>query len=150
MSYFNIVAATSENTVVTEFIPEPRTAEGYQSEAELEKDFINRLEDLGYEYLTIHKEDDLIINLRRQIERLNGYSFTDSEWKRFFSEHIANANEGIVEKTRTIQEDSVKNLKRDDGTTKKHHADRQKEYPQQQPASHQSVCGGYRKTAQPL
>ena len=118
MSYFNIVAATTENTVVTEYIPEQRTAEAYQSEAELEKEFIRRLGELGYEYLTIHKEDDLIANLRAQIERLNGYTFTDSEWKRFFAEYIANANEGIVEKTKTIQEDSVKVLKRDDGTSK--------------------------------
>ena len=118
MSYFNIVAATTENTVVTEYIPEQRTAEAYQSEAELEKEFIRRLGELGYEYLTIHKEDDLIANLRAQIERLNGYTFTDSEWKRFFTEYIANANEGIVEKTKTIQEDSVKVLKRDDGTSK--------------------------------
>lgn len=118
MSYFNIVAATTENTVVTEYTPEPRTAENYQSEAELEKEFISRLEELGYEYLIIHKEDDLITNLRVQIEKLNGYTFTDSEWNRFFTEYIANANEGIVEKTKTVQEDSVKNLKRDDGTTK--------------------------------
>ena len=107
MSYFNIVAATSENTVVTEYTPEPRTADNYQSEAELEKEFIRRLGELGYEYLTIHKEDDLIANLRAQIERLNGYTFTESEWKRFFAEYIANTNEGIVEKTKTIQEDSV-------------------------------------------
>lgn len=83
MSYFNIVAATTENTVVTEYIPEPRTAEGYQSEADLEREFIRRLGELGYEYLTIHKEDDLIVNLRAQIERLNSYTFTESEWKRF-------------------------------------------------------------------
>lgn len=118
MSYFNIVAATSENTVVTEYIPEQRTADAYQSEAELERDFIRRLGELGYEYLTIHKEDDLIENLRKQLETLNSYVFTASEWKRFFKEYIANANDGIVEKTKTIQEDSVKNLKRDDGTTK--------------------------------
>ena len=93
MSYFNIVAATSENTVVTEYTPEPRTADNYQSEAELEKEFIRRLGELGYEYLTIHKEDDLIANLRAQIERLNGYTFTESEWKRFFAEYIANTNE---------------------------------------------------------
>lgn len=118
MSYFNIVAATSENTVITEYIPDPRTADNYQSEAVLEKEFIRRLGELGYEYLSIHKEDDLIANLRAQIERLTGYTFTDSEWKRFFAEYIANANEGIVEKTKTIQEDSVKVLKRDDGTSK--------------------------------
>lgn len=118
MSYYNIVAATSENTVVTEYTPEPRSNDAYQSEAELEKEFIRRLGELGYEYLTIHKEDDLKANLRAQIERLNSYTFTDTEWKRFFSEYIANANEGIAEKTRTIQEDNIKNLKRDDGTTK--------------------------------
>ncbi|SFX82992.1 type I restriction endonuclease subunit R [Ruminococcus sp. XPD3002] len=118
MSYFNIVAATNENTVVTEYIPEPRSADSYQSEADLEKEFIRRLGELGYEYLTIHKEDDLIANLRTQLEKLNNYSFSDSEWKRFFTEYIANANEGIVEKTRTIQEDHVKTLKRDDGTSK--------------------------------
>ena len=115
---YNIIAATNENTVVTEYIPEPRTADSYQSEAELEKDFIARLGELGYEYLTIHKEADLIKNLRLQIERLNGYTFTDGEWKRFFNEYLANANEGIVEKTRTIQEDHVKTLRRDNGTSK--------------------------------
>ena len=115
---YNIIAATNENTVVTEYIPEPRTADSYQSEAELEKDFIARLGELGYEYLTIHKEADLIKNLRFQIERLNCYTFTDGEWKRFFNEYLANANEGIVEKTRTIQEDHVKTLRRDNGTSK--------------------------------
>lgn len=118
MTYFNIVAATNENTVVTEYIPEPRTADNYQSEADLEKEFIRRLGELGYEYLTIHKEADLVANLRVQLEKLNNYSFSDSEWKRFFSDYIANANEGIVEKTMTIQEDHVKTLKRDDGTSK--------------------------------
>ena len=118
MTYFNIVAATNENTVVTEYIPEQRTAEAYQSEADLEKEFIRRLGELGYEYLTIHKENDLLVNLRTQLEKLNNYSFSDSEWKRFFSDYIANANEGIVEKTRIIQEDHVKTLKRDDGTSK--------------------------------
>ena len=77
MTYFNIVAATNENTVVTEYIPEQRTAEAYQSEADLEKEFIRRLGELGYEYLTIHKEDDLIVNLRAQLEKLNNYSFSD-------------------------------------------------------------------------
>ena len=118
MTYFNIVAATNENTVVTEYIPEQRTAESYQSEADLEIEFIRHLGELGYEYLTIHKEDDLIVNLRAQLEKLNNYSFSDSEWKRFFSDYIANANEDIVEKTRTIQEDHVKTLNRDNGTSK--------------------------------
>ena len=118
MSYFNIVAQTSENTVVTEYEPVKARSESYQSEAELEREFIRMLTEQGYEYLTIHTENDLIANLRKQIEKLNGYSFSDSEWKRFFSDCIANPNEHIVEKTKKIQEDFVQVLKRDDGTSK--------------------------------
>jgi type I restriction enzyme R subunit len=60
----------------------------------------------------------LIANLRKQLELLNDFTFTDSEWDRFFTECIANTNEGIVEKTRKIQDDHIQILKREDGTTK--------------------------------
>ena len=118
MSYFNIVAQTNEDTVVTEYEPLPKRSEAYQSEAELEKEFIRMLCEQGYEYLRIHSEKELVANLRRKIEALNNYTFSDSEWDRFFSDSIANKNEGIVEKTRRIQEDFVQVLRRDDGTSK--------------------------------
>mgnify|MGYP002545132050 CR=1 FL=1 len=118
MSYFNIVAQSSESTVVTEYKPQEKRSDAYQSEAELEKEFIRLLVELGYERLTIHKEKDLITNLRLQLEKLNNYTFSDSEWERFFTEVLANAKDGIVEKTRLIQEDHVQVLKRDDGTSK--------------------------------
>lgn len=118
MPYFNIVAATTENTVVTEYEPAKCRSDSYQSEAELEKEFIRLLCEQGYEYLTIHTEKDLIANLRAKMEELNGYHFTDTEWQRFFNNSVANPNEHIVEKTRKIQEDFVQVLKRDDGSTK--------------------------------
>ena len=118
MSYFNIIAQTTENTVVTEYEPVKTRSGNYQSEAALEKEFIRMLTEQGYEYLTIHKEDDLINNLRGQLEKLNNYNFSQAEWDRFFKECIANQNEGIVEKTRKIQEDNIHVLKRDDGSTK--------------------------------
>ena len=118
MSYFNIIAQTTENTVVTEYEPVKTRSGNYQSEAALEKEFIRMLTEQGYEYLTIHKEDDLINNLRGQLEKLNNYNFSQAEWDRFFKECIANQNEGIVEKTRKIQEDNIQVLKRDDGSTK--------------------------------
>ena len=118
MPYFNIVAETSENTVVTEYEPVKSRSTTYQSEAALEKEFIHMLTEQGYEYLQIHTEKDLISNLRSQLERLNSYHFTDSEWERFFNTCIASQKDGIVEKTRKIQEDNVQILKRDDGTTK--------------------------------
>lgn len=118
MPYFNIVAETSENTVVTKYEPVKARSSNYQSETELEKEFIRMLTEQGYEYLQIHTEKDLIANLRTQLERLNAYQFSASEWDRFFKDSIANQNEGIVEKTRKIQEDNVQVLKRDDGSTK--------------------------------
>lgn len=118
MPYFNVVAQTNENTVVTEYEPVKACSDSYQSEAELEKEFIRMLTEQGYEYLTIHKESDLIENLRRQLEKLNDYTFTDNEWKSFFETNIANKNDSIVEKTRKIQEDHIQVLKRDDGTSK--------------------------------
>ncbi len=66
----------------------------------------------------MHNEAALIENLRKQLELLNDFTFTDSEWDRFFTECIANTNEGIVEKTRKIQDDHIQILKREDGTTK--------------------------------
>ena len=118
MSYFNIVAQSSESTVVTEYKPQAKRSEAYQSEAQLEKEFMRLLEELGYEYLHIHKDTDLVANLRRQLSKLNGYEFTDGEWQRFFSEVLANPNLGIAEKTRLIQEDHVQVLKRDNGESK--------------------------------
>ena len=118
MSYFNIVAQSTENTVVTEYEPVKACSGNYQSEADLEKEFIHLLTEQGYEYLKLHNENDLTGNLRIQLEKLNDYHFTEEEWIRFFNDSIANQNEGIVEKTRKIQEDNVQVLKRDDGSTK--------------------------------
>ena len=118
MPYFNIVAQTSENTVVTSYTPVSARSDAYQSEAALEQEFIRMLCEQGYTYLPIHTESDLIANLRAQLERLNAYRFSDAEWDRFFKEIIANPNNHIVEKTRMIQEDNVQVLKRDDGMTK--------------------------------
>ena len=118
MSYFNIVAQSSESTVVTEYTPKGKRSDGYQSEAQLEQEFIRMLQDLGYGYLQIHKEADLIANLREQLSKVNGYKFTDGEWDRFFKEVLANPNADIPEKTRLIQEDHVQVLKRDNGESK--------------------------------
>lgn len=115
---YNLVAENSQSTVVAEYTPEKKRAEHYQSEAELERAFIEQLGSQAYEFLPITSEADLIANLRVQLEKLNDYRFTDKEWERFFVNEIANQNQGIEEKTATIQEDYIKNLVRDDGSTK--------------------------------
>jgi type I restriction enzyme R subunit len=115
---YNLVAENPQSTVVSEYIPDQNRPAHYQSEAELEKAFIDQLESQAYEYLPITAETDLVLNLRRQLEKLNDYKFSDTEWESFFVGEIANPNQSIAEKTATIQEDHVKNLTRDDGTVK--------------------------------
>ncbi len=117
MSTYNIVLSTNESTVVTEYAPQTQRSDAYQSEAALEAAFIKMLCEQGYEYVTIHNADALVANLRRRLELLNNCRFTDKEWDSFFKNKIANANEGIVEKTRKIQEEYVQNLTREDGRT---------------------------------
>ena len=115
---YNIIAENEDYTIVSDYQTIYRKSDKYQSEAQLEKEFIKTLTEQGYDYLPIHKEQDLVDNLRVQLQKLNGYTFTDSEWKRFFNDVIANQNEGIEAKTAKIQEDHIQVLKRDTGETK--------------------------------
>ena len=121
---YNIIVEDNEATVVAEYSPEYRVNSAYQSEAALEKEFIELLSGKdgksgqGYECITVSSEAALIANLRKQLELLNDYTFTDGEWERFFRLCISGANDGIIEKTRRIQEDHIQVLERDDGSTK--------------------------------
>ncbi|MDY4409326.1 MAG: type I restriction endonuclease subunit R [Prevotella sp.] len=115
MTENKIVIENPKSTVVANYQAEERTEMQYQSEAALEKAFIQRLQGQAYEYLPLHTEQDLISNLRRQMERLNGITFTDAEWRRFYTTILANQNNGIIEKTRLIQEDNVQTFLFDNG-----------------------------------
>jgi type I restriction enzyme R subunit len=115
---YNLVAESTQSTVVAEYIPDAKRVSNYQSEAELERAFIEQLKTQAYEYVAITSEDDLVINLRKQLEKLNDFTFSDTEWDHFFVSEIANPNQSIEEKTSTLQENHIKNLTRDDGSTK--------------------------------
>ena len=103
MAQYNIIAANENYTIVSDYEAIYRTSEKYQTEAQLEQELIKTLTEQGYEYLAIHTEKDLVDNLRVQLQRLNDYTFTDSEWERFFNDVIANPNEGIEAKPAKIQ-----------------------------------------------
>ena len=118
MSKYNVVMEMNDSTVVTEYEPLKKKSDAYQSEQALENEFIRMLREQGYEYLEIHDSQTLINNLRTQLEILNDYTFSEKEWEIFYNSKIANANEGIVEKTRKIQEDYIQILEKDDGSTK--------------------------------
>lgn len=116
--HFEPISVSDESTVVAEFIADPAKESAYQSEAELEIAFIQLLQGQAYEYLHVTSAAALEANLRVQLEALNGITFSQGEWQRFFTETIAGPNRGIVEKTALVQKDHVQILRRDDGTTK--------------------------------
>ena len=115
---YNLVAQNPQSTVMAKYVSDGKRVAHYQSEAELERAFIKQLETQAYEHLPITSEADLVSNLRLQLEKLNGLTFTDIEWDRFFTSELANPNQGIAEKTAAIQEDYIKILTREDGTVK--------------------------------
>ena len=110
-----VIASTNENTVVSEYETIRTTENSYESESTLEQKFIKLLQSQSYEYLPIHKEKDLIENLRKQLSTLNNYEFTDKEWNDFFKNEIANVKESIEEKTRKIQIDYIEVIDCEDG-----------------------------------
>lgn len=108
MTKLNIISQNPESTLVADFVPDQKRERNYQSEAMLEDAFIKQLQEQGYEYLPINDEKALIANLRKQLEKLNDHKFSDPDWEAFFRVHLANQNDGILEKTNTIQNDFVK------------------------------------------
>ncbi len=118
MTELNIIAENPNSTVVAEYVPVDAGAVRYQSEADLEKEFIRILQNNGYEYLALTNNDDLLKNLRTQLSRLNAVTFSNDEWDQVLTHYLSNKNDSIEEKTTKIQEDYIYNLRRDDGTTK--------------------------------
>lgn len=90
----------------------------YQSEADLERELIENLISQGYERFRASSNEDLYRNLRDKIEKLNKISFTDEEWRCFLTEYLDAPNDGIVEKTRKIQENYIYDFKFDNGDLK--------------------------------
>ena len=118
MNNMGLITENDNSTVLAEYKGLDRNSSYYQSEDDLEKELIKTLIDVGYERLTINSEDELIQNLRLQLEKLNNYKFTDGEWDNLFTNVIANKNDYIIEKTRLIQENHIQSITLDSGELK--------------------------------
>ena len=115
---FDVMAFGGQATVCSALPKQQHRSSAYQSEAQLEDAFIKQLCRQGYERLVVSSEEELVANLRTQLEALNRISFSDKEWERLFKGWIAADNDGIVEKTRRIQRDHVYALRMDDGSVR--------------------------------
>lgn len=116
MSNIGLISENDNSTVLAEYQGLNRNETFYQSEDDLEKELIKTLQEQGYKYLNINNENDLILNLRKQLEKLNNYHFSDGEWDSFFTNIIANKNDYIIEKTRLIQEYYIQSITLEDGS----------------------------------
>lgn len=113
------IAEMNNGIVLANFKKDFKAREtSYQSEAELERNLISNLISQGYERLFVKSNKDLYKNLKIQIERLNNISFSSSEWERFLLEYLDAPNDGMIEKTRKIQENHIYDFVFDDGVAK--------------------------------
>lgn len=117
MDKFNVIAEQEHTTVMSHYEALPREERGYQSEAALENAFIHQLKEQGYERVNITSEKELISNLRKQMDRLNGLTLSDSEWKQLFEQHIASPQMTIEDKTERIQRTEIVNITLDNGSS---------------------------------
>lgn len=119
MTTYNTIAELQNFIVLDSYTKLSQACEqptGYQTEAALERELIEDLVNQGYEYLPqLVTPQALLVNVRKQLQRLNNTVFTDKEWQRFLDEYLDKASDGIVDKTRKVQDDYIYDFVFDDG-----------------------------------
>lgn len=116
MTDFKTIAESNSFIVLEKYTKEWQVAESYQSEGDLEREFIQDLQNQGYEYLPgLNTPEALLVNVRVQLQALNSVQFTNGEWSRFVETWLDKPSDGIVEKTRKIHDDYIHDFVFDDG-----------------------------------
>lgn len=113
---YKAIAESKNFIVLDQYTREWKVAESYQSESDLERELIQDLVNQGYEFASsIKTPDELLANVRLQLQALNAVQFTDGEWLRFVESWLDKPSDGIVEKTRKIHDDYIHDFVFDDG-----------------------------------
>lgn len=110
--------AESPNYIVLDKYVEPLMVceNGYQSEYDLERELVDDLKNLGYEYLPdVKNSAALLLNARTQIEELNNIHFLDSEWERYVQTYLDKPSDTMDDKSRKIHDDYIFDFVFDDG-----------------------------------
>lgn len=116
VEYIKPIAESNNFIVLDRYLKEWKVAESYQSEADLEREFIDDLANQGYEYLPgLKTQQNLLANVREQLQVLNNVQFSDDEWARFVETWLDKPSDGIVEKTRKVHDDYIHDFVFDDG-----------------------------------
>ncbi len=117
-SNYSTIAEMNNGIILAKYESKKSNISSYQKEAELEEWLISNLELQGYERIYVSDDKELYDNLKAQLEKLNKVTFTNSEWNRFLLEYLNCPNDGLIEKTRKVQEDYIYDFKFDNGLLK--------------------------------
>jgi type I restriction enzyme, R subunit len=116
MNDYKTIAESKNFIVLDHFKKDWQVNESYQSESDLEREFIEDLSRQGYEYDADLKTPALLLrNVRVQLQALNNMQFADSEWLRFVETYLDKPSDSIVEKTRKIHDDYIHDFVFDNG-----------------------------------
>ena len=116
MTTYKTIAEAKNFIVLDRYTREGQTAEGYQSENDLERELIDDLVNQGYEFLPrLSNPEDMLANVRTQLQNLNNVQFSDDEWRRFVETYLHNPGDGVVDKTRKIHDDYIHDFVFDNG-----------------------------------
>ncbi|AWX14911.1 DEAD/DEAH box helicase [Mergibacter septicus] len=115
MASYKTIAESTNFIVLDKYTRQDQVAEGYQTEADLERELIRDLKNQGYEYLQLNSQEAMLANIRTQLQSLNDVEFTDAEWIRFCEQYLTPKNDTIIDKTRKVHSDYIFDFVFDDG-----------------------------------
>ena len=116
MSNYSTIAESNKFIVLDKYIKEWQTTDSYQSEGDLEREFIQDLVNQGYEYLpALNNAKAMLANVREQLQVLNNTHFSEDEWLRFVEIYLDRPSDNIIDKTRKIHDDYIHDFVFDDG-----------------------------------
>ncbi|PJA24212.1 MAG: DEAD/DEAH box helicase [Alphaproteobacteria bacterium CG_4_10_14_0_2_um_filter_63_37] len=116
MSDYKTIAESNNFIVLDKYAKEWQVNESYQSEYDLEREFIQDLQNQGYEYVPdLNTPEKLMANVRVALQALNNMQFLEAEWLRFVETYLDKPSDSIVDKTRKIHDDFIHDFVFDDG-----------------------------------
>ncbi|MGI0497140.1 HsdR family type I site-specific deoxyribonuclease [Limnospira platensis] len=116
MTNYNAIAESNNFIILDQYSKKLRVKESYQSEYDLESEFIQDLVQQGYQYLpSVTNPQAMLVNVREQLQTLNNVQFTEGEWQRFVETFLDKPSDGITDKTRKIHDNYIHDFVFDDG-----------------------------------
>ena len=116
MTNYNAIAESNNFIILEQYSKQSRVKESYQSEYDLEGEFIQDLVNQGYQYLpSVSNPQAMLANVREQLQTLNNVQFSEVEWQRFVETFLDKPSDSITDKTRKIHDNHIHDFVFDDG-----------------------------------